>query len=99
MGFWQNLGWEMGFGTPLQDPLIFTIAYYSKLGICFLPKRVGRCNLVWSQNRCWRLANGCDCLDHTMEYRCQLGRSCRTRSWVRGSSVIRMLFGPELSYF
>ena len=21
LGFGQNLGWEMGFGTPLQDPL------------------------------------------------------------------------------
>ncbi len=25
MGFSQNLGWEMGIGSPLQDPLLILV--------------------------------------------------------------------------
>ena len=42
MGFWQKLAWELGFGTPLHDPVW---AQASALNVPVLLK--GHCHAIW----------------------------------------------------
>ena len=63
-----------------------------------LPKRLGRCNLFWSQTLQPRLANECGCLTHNMASHFALGRSCTTHSLVLDSILSHTYLGCEVSH-
>lgn len=69
------------------------------LHFCPSPKCFGMYNGPPLLSHQYRLANVCDCLYHMMACRCLLDHSCKTRSWVLGSTVIRTLICSERSYF